>query len=139
MHAPEKPFPKLREIRFGRVKKDPTTIVLTARDSEDGEYHAGITPKDAGHMIADMIASLGQNLDVDRMRSEKVELSAVKVVVANAGIGFGDSAKGPVVVAQIGGLTLVFTISAGDLIEMAHEIIDNFDDAGGNNSAATSH
>lgn len=139
MSIPDKPYPRVRAMKFGRFKNDPSTVVLTIADNEDGEYRVGVAANDAGHLIGGLIASVGQTLDVDRIRSGKMELSTTKVVVANAGIGFGDTAKGPVLVAEVGGLTLVFTISEWDLVEMAQQILDDFDEAGASNSSARSH
>ena len=130
MTTPEKPIPKLREIRFGRFDKDPSTIVLTVTDNLDGEYRVGIAPADAGNLVGGVITSVGKSLDVDAVRTARRELTSTKVIVSNAGIGFGDTAGGPVVVAQVGGLTLVFTISEQDLVEMAHQILFDYDETG---------
>lgn len=130
MTTPEKPIPKLREIKFGRFDKDPSTLVLTVTDSLDGEYRVGIAPADAGHLVGGVITSVGKSLDVDAIQTARRELTSTKVIVSNAGIGFGDTAGGPVVVAQVGGLTLVFTISEQDLVEMAHQILFDYDETG---------
>ncbi len=129
METPERTYPRLKEIKFGRHKDDPATVALTVSDNQNGEYRVGIEADDAGHLIGGMIASIGQALDVGGFTAGKVELSSTKVIVANARIGFGDTAKGPVVVAQVGGLTLVFTISESDLVEMAQEILESYDEA----------
>jgi hypothetical protein len=49
------------------------------------------------------------------------------VFLPGAGIGFGITAAGPVLVAQTGGLALIFSLTRRDLFDMAKQILEDLE------------
>jgi|GEM_PF-4940536 len=123
MNFPAKPLSKIKEIAIGRFEREPSTIVLTVRNADDAEYQAAIASTDAGNLVASLITSVGRTLD--ETTTHRTELASTRVFIPGAGIGFGNTAAGPVLVAQTGGLALVFSITRRDLFDMAKQILED--------------
>lgn len=125
LDSPKKPLPRIKEISVTPFEEEPRTIVLTVKGTLETEYQAAIGSTDAGSLVASLITSVGHALDVDKMPTRRTQLASNRVFIEGAGIGFGNTAHGPVLVTQTGGLALVFSVSRRDLFDMARHILED--------------
>jgi hypothetical protein len=121
----KKPLPRIKEISVKLFEEEPRTIVLTVKGTLETEYQAAIGSNDAGSLVASLITSVGNALDADEMPARRSQLASTRVFIEGAGIGFGNTARGPVLVTQTGGLALVFSVSRRDLFDMARHILED--------------
>jgi hypothetical protein len=120
-----KPLSRVREINLDRI--EPDSIVLTVRDSQESEYRGAIASVDVGNLVASLITSVGRALDTGEIAASKSDLASTKVFIPGVGIGFGNTVAGPVLVAQTGGLALVFSITHSNLVNMAKQILEDLE------------
>ena len=120
-----KPFSRIKEISLDRL--EPDSIVLTVRNYEDSEYRGAIASADVGNLVASLITSVGRTLDTGEIAASKADLAATKVFIPGVGIGFGNTVAGPVLVAQTGGLALIFSITHSNLVNMAKQILEDLE------------
>jgi hypothetical protein len=125
MDPQTKPLPRIREISVRPFEEEPRTIVLTVKGTLETEYQAAIGSADAGSLVASLITSVGNALGADEIPARRTQLASNRVFIEGAGIGFGDTPHGPVLVTQTGGLALVFSVSRRDLFDMARHILDD--------------
>ena len=120
-----KPLSRVREINLDRI--EPDSIVLTVRDSQESEYRGAIASADVGNLVASLITSVGRALDNGEIAPSKSDLASTKVFIPGVGIGFGNTVAGPVLVAQTGGLALIFSITHSNLVNMAKQILEDLE------------
>ncbi|MGE0008173.1 MAG: hypothetical protein AB7S92_21640 [Parvibaculaceae bacterium] len=134
MNDRKQPLPEIKEISVRCADADSNNIVLTVKNVSEPEYQAAIGSADAGNLVASLITTVGQVLDTKKSATRRAELAPTRVFIAGAGIGFGDTAAGPVLVAQTGGLALIFSVTRRDLFDMARQILEDLhtiEDIGG--------
>jgi hypothetical protein len=120
-----KPVSRIKEINLDRL--EPDNVVLTVRNYEDFEYRGVIASADIGNLVASLIASVGRTLDTGEIAASKADLASTKVFIPGVGIGFGNTVAGPVLVAQTGGLALIFSITHSNLVNMAKQILEDLE------------
>ena len=121
----KKPLPRIREISVRPFEEEPRTIVLTVKGTLETEYQAAIDSTDAGSLVASLITSVGHALDAAERPIRQRQLASTRVFIEGAGIGFGNTSNGPVLVTQTGGLALVFSVNRRDLFDMARQILED--------------
>jgi hypothetical protein len=120
-----KPLSRIKEISLDRL--EPDSIGLTVKNSDGSEYRGAIASVDIGNLVASLITSVGRTLDTGEIAASKSDLASTKVFIPGAGIGFGNTVAGPVLVAQAGGLALVFSITHSNLVNMAKQILEDLE------------
>jgi hypothetical protein len=128
MNASEKkPLPRIKEINLDRLDCEPGTVVLSVSSTGEAKFEATMASADVGNLVASLISSVGRTLDIGEITSSKAELASTRVFVRGAVVGFGNTIAGPVLVAQTGGLALIFGMTHGDLLDMARRILEDID------------
>ena len=120
-----KPPSRIKEISLDRL--EPDSIGLTVKNSDGSEYRGAIASADVGNLVASLITSVGRTLDTGEIAASKSDLASTKVFIPGAGIGFGNTVAGPVLVAQAGGLALIFSITHSNLVNMAKQILEDLE------------
>ena len=120
-----KPLSRIKEINLDRL--DPDSIGITVKDSEGSEYRGAIASADVGNLVASLITSVGRALDTGEIVASRSDLASTKVFIPGVGIGFGNTVAGPVLVAQTGGLALIFSITHSNLVDMAKQILEDLE------------
>lgn len=125
MDPQKKPLPRIKEISVSPFDDEPRTIVLTVKGTLGTEYQAAMGSTDAGNLVASLITSVGHVLGTNEKPARPTQLASTRVFIDGAGIGFGNTSNGPVLVTQTGGLALVFSVNRRELFDMATQILED--------------